>query len=220
LFIYDPGVDAINDVQAIQLAVRQIWQTKRGGPGRWRSVDVFTFDVYADLFANQPAAQFRDPTDFRGLYFSSLPEASLPRNSINADALWRISDTTAILSDMSENLDYCRLATASIGLAVQRDERLSYFFGLRYIGDLDSDLATAQVNYEISRKYSVSLTQSFDFGQSQDVNYSFSLIRKFDRFSASLQAYYDQASHQSGVSFSVQPFGLRGLGSNQLTQPG
>jgi hypothetical protein len=220
LFIYDPGVDAINDVQAIQLALRQIWQTKRGGTGRWRSVDVFTFDVYADLFANQPAAQFRDPTDFRGLYFSSLPEASLPRNSINADALWRISDTTAVLSDMSENLDYCRLATASIGLAVQRDERLSYFFGLRYIGDLDSDLATAQVNYEISRKYSVNLTESFDFGQSRDVNYSFSLIRKFDRFSASLQAYYDQASHQSGVSFSVQPFGLRGLGSNQLAQPG
>ena len=33
LFIYDPAVDAINDVQAIQLAVRQIWQTKRGGRG-------------------------------------------------------------------------------------------------------------------------------------------------------------------------------------------
>jgi LPS transport system D len=220
LFIYDPTVDAVNDVQAVQLALRQRWQTKRGGPGRWRSVDLFTFDVYADLYANQPATQFRDPADFRGLFFSSLPEASLPRNSINADALWRISDSTAVLSDMSENLDYSKLATASIGVAVQRDERLSYFFGLRYLADLDSNVATAEVNYEVSRKYSVALTQSFDFGQSHDVYYSFSLIRKFDRFAVTLRSFYDQTSHESGVSFSVQPFGLRGLGTDQLANPG
>jgi hypothetical protein len=220
LFIYDPDVDAINDVQAAQIALRQRWQTKRGGPGRWRSVDLFTFDVYADLYANQPAMEFRDPADFRGLFFSTEPEFSLPRNSVNADALWRISDSTAVLSDASENLDYCKLATASIGLAVQRDERLSYFFGLRYIADLDSNVATAELNYEIDRKYSLSLVESFDFGQSHDVYYSFSLIRKFDRFAMTLRSFYDETSHESGVSFSVQPFGLKGLGTDQLANPG
>ena len=42
-------------------------------------------------FANEPddsPAGHLDPQNFRGLYFASNPEASIPRESINADA-WR-----------------------------------------------------------------------------------------------------------------------------------
>ncbi len=78
LYIYDPQRDALNDVQAAQLALRQRWQTKRGGPGKWRSVDFLTLDVYANLFANQPAVRFRDPADFRSVFLQSEPEYSLP----------------------------------------------------------------------------------------------------------------------------------------------
>ncbi|HWB54798.1 MAG TPA: LPS assembly protein LptD, partial [Tepidisphaeraceae bacterium] len=35
LYIYDQNVDAINDISGGQLALRQTWQTKRGGPGEW-----------------------------------------------------------------------------------------------------------------------------------------------------------------------------------------
>jgi lipopolysaccharide export system protein LptA len=169
LFIYDENVDAINDVQAVQLALRQRWQTKRGGPGRWRSVDVFTFNVYGNFFANQPDVRFRDPADFRGEFFSTEPETSLARNSANMDAQWRISDSMTLMGDASENLDYTKLATASLGLAVQRDERMSYFIGNRYIADLNSNIMTLEIYYELTRKYNVSFTQSFDFGRGHDV---------------------------------------------------
>ena len=56
VFVYDPEIDGINDVTAVQLALRDRWQTKRGGPGRWRSVDVLTVDMYLKLF-QQPAPQ-------------------------------------------------------------------------------------------------------------------------------------------------------------------
>src|SRR2546430_245842 len=41
VFIYDEPIDQIWDISAVQLALRQRWQTKRGGPGNWRSVDFF-----------------------------------------------------------------------------------------------------------------------------------------------------------------------------------
>jgi hypothetical protein len=219
LVIYNEDVDAINDIQAVQLALRQRWQTKRGGPGRWRSVDFFTLNIEANLFANQPDKRFLDPVDFRGLYFSSLPEASIPRNSINADAQWRISDTTAVLADCSENLDRERFATASIGLAVQRDERLSYFIGTRYIADLHSNITTLEATYQLSRSYDLSFAESFDFGQSRNVFYSVTAYRKFDRFRAGVRVYYDETTNQNGFSFEFVPYGLgRGVGSDQAQE--
>jgi hypothetical protein len=219
LLIYDPGVDAVNDIQAAEISLFQRWQTKRGGPGRWRSVDVFSFNLHLNLFANQPDRRFLDPTDFRGLYFSSLPEASVPRNSLNADALWRISDSTAVLADCSENLDRERFATASIGLAVQRDERLSYFIGNRYIADLNSNITTFDATYELSRSYDMSFSESFDFGQSRNVYYSATLTRKFDRFEAGFRVYYDQTTNQNGFSFEFSPYGFaKSLGTDQAQQ--
>ncbi|HSV13416.1 MAG TPA: LPS assembly protein LptD, partial [Tepidisphaeraceae bacterium] len=219
LFIYDENVDAVNDVQAIQVALRQRWQTKRGGPGRWRSVDFFTFNVYGNFFANQPAKQFRDPADFRGAFFATEPETSLARNSLNMDSQWRISDSMTVLADASENLDYMKFATGSIGLAVQRDERLSYFIGNRYIADLNSSILTVEMNYQLTRKYGFSAVQSFDFGAGQDVYYSFSLNRKFDRFLMAISLSYDQTTDNKGISFQFVPYGLRrGFGSDRLAQ--
>jgi hypothetical protein len=219
LFIYDPAVDAVNDVEAVQLALRQRWQTKRGGPGRWRSVDVFTLNLYANLFANQPQNRFRDPTDFRGLYFYSNPEASLARNSANADATWRISDTTTVLSDLEQNLDKYKLASAAVGVAVQRSDRLTYFVGTRYIADLNSNVITIEANYQLDRKYSCSASESLDLAQNKDVSYNFALTRNFDTIAVSLRAFYDQSSNDKGVSFGIQPLGAHGaLGSDQLAQ--
>ncbi len=208
VFIYDPEVDAVNDVTAVQLALRQRWQTKRGGPGRWRSVDVLSINMYLNYFNNQPANRFRDPIDFRGLYYYSNPEASVARNSANADVTWRVSDSTAILADIQQNLDKVRLATASIGMAVMRDQRLSYFIGTRYIADLDSNIITLEANYKLDDKYSIAASQSFDLAQSKDVFYSFQLTRNFDNLSMSARFYFDQSTGDQGFGFNIQPFGF------------
>jgi hypothetical protein len=220
LFIYDQPIDAVNDVTAVQLALHQRWQTKRGGPGRWRSVDFFTLNLSGNFFANQPANQFRAPTDFRGYFDYSQPEASLARNSANADATWRISDSTAVLADVQQNLDKVKLATASVGIAIQRDARLSYFVGTRYIADLNSNIATLEINYMLDRKYSISATESLDLNQSKNEYYTVAITRAFDNFSMALHFYYDQSSNDKGVSFTFQPFGLtRTVGSDQVTAP-
>ena len=76
VFVYDQEVDAINDISAGQFAIHQRWETKRGGPGAWRSVDIFTLNVEVDAFVNKPAKIFNYPNSFRGLFFGSYPEES------------------------------------------------------------------------------------------------------------------------------------------------
>jgi lipopolysaccharide assembly outer membrane protein LptD (OstA) len=225
LFIYDEDVDGVSDFSAIQLALHQRFQTKRGGPGRERSVDFFTLNVEGNIFANQPkdggtgfgpnGTEFSS-TKFRGLYFPSAPETSIPRDSINADATWRISDTTAVLSDMQYNVDKGKLATGSIGMAVSRDERLSYFLGLRYVEVLNTDVASFALNYEISQKYSLNFAQSYDFGESKDTTTSITLVRKFDAFFVEATVYHDDSTGESGFRFNLLPEGFQPHGADVL----
>ena len=216
LFIYDEPIDAIYDFQAVQVALRQRWQTKRGGPRRQRSVDFFTLNIEGNFFGNQPPDVELEPLGFRGAFFPSLPEASIPRNSVNVEAQWRVSDTFVILSDVQQNLDEGQLATASLGVAVSRDPRVSYFVGTRYIEDLDSVIASFVMEYMLTTKYSIALSQSYDFGDEENVYSSASLRRRFDRFHMLFTLYNDQNEDESGFKFAVYPEGLIGIGSDSF----
>jgi hypothetical protein len=216
VYIFDESVDAINDISAVQLALRQRWQTKRGGPGRWRSVDFLTLNLEGNFFTNQPTEAQRSPADFRGLFFSSLPEASIPRNSINADAMWRVSDTMVVLGDAQWNLDEDELATTSIGLAVQRDTRLSYFVGTRYIGSaVDATLASFAANYELTTKYALAVSQSINLSERRNQVSSFTVLRRYDRFFLTVDVYYDAVNEESGIQVGLLPQGF-GAGTGQL----
>jgi hypothetical protein len=217
LYDYDPDVDAINDITGAQIALFQRWETKRGGPGQWRSVDAFSFNVELNLFANQPSKAQLNPANFRGLFFESEPEASLPRNSINSDASWRISDNTVVLSDISYNLDRYELATAGIGLLVRRDVQTDFYIENRYISDLDSDVTSVHIDYQISPKYTVALDQSFDFNVSKEVYSGIGLARRFDSFTVAVQYTHNETDHTDSFSFSILPAGLAyGVGTSAL----
>jgi hypothetical protein len=217
LWIYDEPVDRVYDYSAAQVALRQRWQTKRGGPGRWRSVDFFTLDIEANFFSNQPSDVELAPLGFRGMFYPSMPEVAIPRNSLNADAKWRISDTTILISDVQHNLDERRLATASVGMIAQRSPRTSYYLGLRYIDELDSSIGTAAIGYQLTAKYSIALRESIDFNDGSNVYSWVTFTRKFDRFFMLFTVFNNADSGESGFSIGIYPEGLAaGISSDQL----
>ncbi len=213
VFIYEEPIDAVNDISAASFAVHQRWQTKRGGPGQWRSVDFLSFNAEIDGFLNKPPPRFLNPRNFRGLYFPSLPETSVPRDAINADMSWRLSDTTVVISDMSYNLDKKELATAAVGILVQRGDHVSYYIENRYVDLLQSNITTLHLDYELSSKYLISLNQSFDFSFGKNVNSSIAIARRFDTFIMSVAIYRDDATGENGFNFNIAPLGLRGGGA-------
>lgn len=231
LFIYDEQIDKINDISGAQLALRQRWQTKRGDFDRRRSVDFLVFNVDANFFANEPSDDEDpadnvipppddrlDPINFRGVFFPSLPETSIARDSVNADALWRVSDTFVVLADAQHNLSENQLATAAAGFAAQRGDRLSYYVGMRYIEELNSAIGTIAASYEITRKYSLMINQSYDFGSDDGTVYSsLGLTRKFDRFFMNISVYNNSREGDSGIRFNLYPQGIGyGLASDSL----
>lgn len=231
LFMYDSQIDAINDISAIDIALRQRWQTQRGGPGRWRSVDLFTLDLDAEFYANKPnSALFSpplnsrgtivNPVDFRGVFFSSLPETSIPRNSLNADASWRLSDTTVVLADGQYNLDFNKLATAAIGVLFIREAQQSLYVGNRYIADLNSNITSVEFTYQISPKYTLEFGQSFDFGLGRNVASSISVVRSFDRFMLVIAFHHQQIGNQTGVDFALIPIGMGNTGLSSAAVQG
>ena len=156
VYAYDEGVDGYDGFAAVRAGVRQRWQTYRGPPGFKRSADVVDVDVRATLFADAPDRPVRlaqgpgevfvDPYagtagGLRGMLFDDVPEASLPRDTAQARAAWRVTDTTALVGDATYVIggdDGDRaLSTAAGGLVVDRYPRLNYSLGGRYVGPLD-----------------------------------------------------------------------------------
>ena len=217
VFIIDETTDSVNDISAINLVLRQTWQTKRGQIGRQRSVDFLTLNVGYTFFGNEPdeisttnsRGEFISPRSFRGLFFESMPESSVPRSNIYADSIWRATDSTAVLSDISFNTDAGSLATGSVGVAVEREPRVSYYAGIRYIGDINSTILSFSVDYEISRKYSAQFNQSFDLAEGGSRDTSVAVYRKFEQFVGFVSFFFDQIEGTSGVRVGLSPGGVR-----------
>lgn len=246
VFIYDETIDGVNDVAAASFFVRQRWQTKRGGPGRWRSVDFLGLNLGVIAFANTPDepqnpdrlfARGADPSTglpfvedrygpvnaegFRGLFFNSTPEASIARSSIVGDSLWRVSDSTIVLSDFSWNIEQQQLATAATGLLVGRGERSTYYAGIRYIGELDSTIASFTSTYQLTSKYTINLQLAMDLAQTESKGGTLTVVRRFDRFFVAVGGYYDATEDESGFQFSIYPEGLgAGVSTSQLSALG
>lgn len=220
LLIYDESIDSINDIGAWQIALNQRWQTKRGGPGRWRSVDFFRINTSLNLFFNEPDEISDNLQGSRGLFFFSQPETSVARDSVNLDAEWTVSDSVRVYGDLQYNLEESELATAGAGMIV-RQGRVSYFTELRHIG-LDftqvingntfrfesQDLLQLGAKYELTSKYSVAGYVSYDLAQSRDDSSLISLTRQFDRFFMSVSVGFDNLDDETFFYFNVWPEGM------------
>lgn len=233
VYIYDEDIDGIHDINGGQLQLLQRWQTKRGGPGRWRNVDFLTLNLEANFFSQDPheLAQrnrdisFRDDGGdeslfdaraFRGLFFNSLPETSIPRDSFNADGSWRISDTTLLVADQQYNIEENSLATAAVGIGVSRDPRTTYTIEQRYIEPLNSNITSFGTQYVLSAKYTLFFNVSYDFAYLNNVSQGFAIQRQFDRVKAIVSVYSDSINDDTGVRFLILPDGLSARGPGRF----
>ncbi|MCJ7545138.1 MAG: hypothetical protein MUP47_11380 [Phycisphaerae bacterium] len=170
------------------VGVYQRLQTKRVRAGKEEIVDWMRINVVAGAFDSDD----QDTHTSGGDLYWYRPEYSIPRNFVNFQYDWQISDTTALLSDVNVDADTSSVAQASMGLAVARDPRVRYYLGWRYLKDLDSSLATFGANYKLSRKYSVSFFEQYDmdYDGSRNIATSISIIRQLPRWYAGLTITY------------------------------
>lgn len=214
LYPFDPGIEDVDDFYGTSLAMRQRWQTKRGGPGHWRVVDLITFDVELNLFGNAPTQLGNI-----GRFYESRPENSIARSHVKTDFAYHISDTTALLSESNFDLNDGNLDLFSVSYAVERTPRFSYFLGYRFIGDTDSNLVGAGANYQINTKHTIAVRTYFDLDRGETEEFDITIIRKFPRWYAGLTFGVNNIEEDFNVSLSVWPEGApqAAIGSRRYT---
>jgi len=214
LFPFTANVEDLDEIDGVTVGLRQRWQTRRGGPGRRRTVDVVMLDLELGVFND---AQSHETTN--GFASYSRPENSISRNYLNAAVNYRVNDATALLSEANFDLNDQELDIFNVSLAVERDPRFSYLLGYRYINEIDSSLLVCGANYRISEKHTLALRESFDLDRGQTQEFTLGFIRKFPRWYVGLSVDLNEADDDFGISLSAWPEGLprAALGSRRFT---
>jgi hypothetical protein len=224
---FDEGIETIDDFYGAMFGLRQVWQTKRGGPVRarsvsdgsfspeeqTRSVDLLTFDLETGFFGHQQ--------DERSNGYANLirPEDSRTRNYLSGDLIYRMSDTTSLLYEFNLDLNDWSFDRHNVSVAIERLPRLAYVFGWRHAGDIDLDLAGGGYNYKLNEKHITAFRIWYDIDRGELGEIAFAYIRKLPRWYFAVNVEVDEVFDDVKVSVSLWPEGIPEwtLGSRRFT---
>lgn len=206
---FDPEVEMLDEGYGTTFGLRNIWQTKRGGPGQWQTVDWLTIDLEMGFFGDTPEYFLGSERNYtHGDAYSSRPEHSIVENFASTNIIWRLSDTTTVLYDNTIDLDHGRMATSNVSLAIDRTPRLAYFIGHRFIGETDSNLIGAGMNYRINNKYTLGIREQFDIERGKSAQFDVTLIRHMHKWYLAINLELDQIEDVDTISLAIWPEGV------------
>ncbi len=221
---FDSGIETIGSFYGTLVGVRQTLQTKRGGPGQWRSVDWLTFDLQAGFFGGD----IQDPQDdiarrriqrTPGYVNFTRPELSHARNYLAGELIWRIGDTTSLLYDFNFDLSDRSFDRHNVSLAVERLPRLAYVFGVRHAGDIETTLMGGGFNYKLTEKHTLAYRSWFDIDRGDLGQIAIGYVRRLPRWYMAVSFEFDNVFDDFRVSLSLWPEGIPEwtLGSSRFT---
>ena len=211
---FNSGVEDIDDFGGVTLGLRQRLQTKRGGPGRWRTVDWITLDVEAGFFHDAQKGE-----DTHGDFIFARPEDSISSSFIAGNFQYRLSDSTVFVYDGVYDVNRGNVGTSNVSLAVEREPRLAYFLGWRYIHDTDNSLLAFGANYKLNEKHTIAFRELYDIQEGRNFSTQVIYIRKWPRWYTAVEFDIDRSLEDVGINLSVWPEGAPrlGLGSKRFT---
>jgi len=140
------------------------------------------------------------------------------RNSFAADYIWRMSDTTAVLSDMNFDMQSGVVQQYNVGVSHLRWPNLQYYLGSRYLrrlenglGEKGSNAVTFAITYVLDPRYTVVFSEQADFDFGTSVRTDLTLIRQYHRIYWGLTYSVDASLDRQSVIFSIWPQGVREL---------
>ncbi|MCY2930730.1 MAG: LPS assembly protein LptD [Planctomycetota bacterium] len=207
LYALDPGIEQdVTKAGGVAFGAFQRLQTQRGPAGKRSTVDWMRLDTVVGLFDSQ--AEKGLPQD--GIFIFHRPEFSLPRDYFALDYSWQVSDSVLFQAGSKFDLDGGNLSQSYVGLAIDRDPRMRYFLGWRYINEVNSSVFTFGANYKISDKYSVSFFEQYDtkYDGGRNLATSVSLVRKFPRWYTAFTLQYDTRNDNVSLYVSFWPEGV------------
>lgn len=216
--IYDYDVESLAEGNIYRFGVAQTWQTQRGGPGRWHSVDVFKLNTDVVL-----ASGDADPRSPIGRFYDYRPEYSNPGNYLVVDSMWRISDVTALTGGTVYDFDKSQPATSDVGLMFQHSPRWASHVDSHFINALDRTIIAFGSDYQLTSKYDVGFSAAYDASANGFQGFLVEVQRKMENITFGFNIGYNDISGESSFGFTLRPygakggFGVSGLGAREST---
>jgi hypothetical protein len=205
--VYDEQVEGITNGTLTRLGLDQTWQTQRGGPGRWHSVDVFTLDL-GYSFASDDADREYPITRYVGY----RPEYSSPGEGFDAEGTWQVSDTYQLVGATQYDEEQAQLTRSNAGLVIQHDPDYSSFVEYRQLDAQESEVANFGARYKMSSKYELAGYVTYDLKVGEWQGVSGEVRRRFASVLLGINVSYNTIDNETSLGFVFQPTGIRGEG--------
>ncbi len=216
--VYDESVENLADGASVRMAIDQTWQTQRGGPGRWRSVDFLTLNAEA-VFSTDSTTR-KSPI---GRFFDYRPEYSVLGDFTTLDAAWQVSDAVGITANEVFDLERNQSSRTTAGGIVQHSADFSSFAEVHFLNARDSTFVSFGAEYRLTRKWTTTLAATYDVDQTDFQELGARLNREFPSAIVSLKLRYNNITDEVALGFVLQPrfaderrVALRRLGRDQL----
>ena len=145
----------------------------------------------------------------------------LVRDSVNADYIWRLSDTTAVLSDLNYDIRSGVVQQFDIGMTRYVYPDVSLYLGSRYLRPIivsapgvfeqGSNSVVAAITYALSSRYTATFSQEYNFDYGKSVRSEVTIMRRYHRMYYGLTFATDESLKRQSVMFSVWPQGVKEL---------
>lgn len=204
--VFDREVESLQTGTATRLAVNQVLQSQRGGPGRWRSVDVATWDTELVLPSGDTG---RDSPI--GQWIEARPEESVLGDAfLRSDATWQLSEVVGLGGGVNYDFGTSQLARSNAAITMNHQGVASSYVEMRSIGSQDQTLLSGGVSYRLSPTYTVSGDVSYDTRLGEIQTVSTELRRQFPNAVFGVGISYDNIRSTTSFGFVLQPLGIGG----------
>ena len=210
--IFDEGVEGIVDGPAVRLGMTNTLQTRRGGPGRERSVDwirLRTDFVFRETDDNDNAPFRRGDEQLTiPRFFDYRPEYAVGGDHFYGELMWLVSDTLGVYGELTHSLELDEVVQWRLGATLQHTPRLGTFANYQEIDVLDSRLLTYGFNYELTTKYALTLAHRIDLSENESRRLSVILERRLPRWRVQVVASIDEIDDNYAIGILLRPEGL------------
>jgi hypothetical protein len=201
--VYDFNVESLAEGGTARFGLNNTWQTRRGGPGRWRREDWLSLQTDVVLRSEDGPRDSPLPR-----YFSYRPEYSVGGSHFYTELLWAVSDSLGMSGELTYDFENDQIAQWRVGTELDHTPRLSSFVWFDDLRPLDSRLVTFGLRYDLTTKYNAWLRQQFEVSGESNRSFAFVLERRLPSWRLRLRADLDQVDDEQSFGLVLVPKGL------------
>ncbi len=210
--VYDDGVENLIDGTMYRVAIDQTWQTKRGGPGRWRSVDVLQVDA-SYVWGEDGELEDEERSGFPffydtpiGRWYDPRPELGVAGEFATVEAVWRATDALAFSGLWIYDAADDETEQTAVGAIIEHGSVFTSSVSLRRIESQDAMFIDLVAIARLTSKYRVVAFAQYNTEEGDWSNISAQVFRAFPNLTLGFRFSYDNIRGETGFGVSLAPF--------------